>query len=176
MAVMATSVSAYAVRSTVRTSANSSRAALSTSVPERSGMRWSDTTSATGSSRSFSSRSASTACSPPAAAIDAVVTPVAGAEVAADRSQHRWVVVDRHDDRALGSGVAPPSPEDGAVAGERSDTGSLLAPLVGRCAGSLTRNTVEPGFESTVIWPPELRTMLKAMLNPRPVPCPVASS
>ena len=64
MAAMATSVSAYAVSSNSFASGACTREAANSSVPVIRGIRWSEAISATGSSRSASRASASSASAP----------------------------------------------------------------------------------------------------------------
>ena len=74
---------------------------------------------------------------------DPVVPPVAGAEVAAHRSEDRWVVIDRHDHRALRSGCGA------AVAGRRLDGRSVSHARAPACRCPVGARAGEPGTRSS---------------------------
>ena len=99
IALIATSVSAYAVSSTSLASGACRRACSRNSTPVISGMRWSDAISATGRSRRANSAQHVERLGARGGADDLVVGAVLAAQVARDRLRDRRVVVDRQDRR-----------------------------------------------------------------------------
>ena len=130
MALIAASMSEYAVSSTRRAIGYTSRDRASTSPPSIPGMRWSLMSIASESPRLFSSRAVVERLLPRRRAHDRVLLPVPGAQVAPHRREHLRVVV--HDQ------------ENGLVHDRPSEPSAI---------GSVTRNSVRPGCDSTSISP-----------------------
>ena len=130
IARIAASMSEYAVSRTRRASGYTSRVRASTSPPSMPGIRWSLMTIASASPRLLSSLRGLERFRSGAGADDRVVLPVPRAQVASHRREHLRIVVDDEENRlvhALAPGSGSPS------------------------IGSVTRNSVRPGRESTSI-------------------------